>query len=143
MERKPRNPMRLNVRQGGRWFRTGALTATGLWMRKVWDHSSYEFETITSDKLNTSIHGACMLLYILENWTRHQECDMKVIFLLITIGWEYGITIPPDDKPSSWVAAEKMYHVYRRKRLVRLRKKISNAPSVEVRTWYDAVFQKK
>ncbi|XP_060781969.1 myoferlin [Neoarius graeffei] len=46
-------------------------------------------------------------------------------------GWEYGITIPPDDKPSSWVAAEKMYHVYRRKRLVRLRKKISNAPSVE------------
>uniref|UniRef100_A0AAR2K7M5 C2 domain-containing protein n=1 Tax=Pygocentrus nattereri TaxID=42514 RepID=A0AAR2K7M5_PYGNA len=34
-------------------------------------------------------------------------------------GWEYGITIPPDDKPSSWVAAEKMYHIHRRKRLVR------------------------
>ncbi|KAI5606264.1 myoferlin [Silurus asotus] len=46
-------------------------------------------------------------------------------------GWEYGITIPPDDKPSSWVAAEKMYHVYRRKRLVRLRKKIANAPAIE------------
>lgn len=41
------------------------------------------------------------------------------------VGWEYGITIPPDDKPKSWVAAEKMYHVHRRKRLIRPRKKIS------------------
>uniref|UniRef100_A0AAQ6IAP5 Myoferlin like n=1 Tax=Anabas testudineus TaxID=64144 RepID=A0AAQ6IAP5_ANATE len=41
-------------------------------------------------------------------------------------GWEYGVTIPPDDKPKSWVAAEKMYHVHRRKRLVRPRKKTSN-----------------
>ncbi|XP_076830135.1 myoferlin isoform X2 [Brachyhypopomus gauderio] len=46
-------------------------------------------------------------------------------------GWEYGITIPPDDKPNSWVAAEKMYHVHRRKRLVRPRKKIANTPTVE------------
>ncbi|XP_036430127.1 myoferlin isoform X1 [Colossoma macropomum] len=46
-------------------------------------------------------------------------------------GWEYGITIPPDDKPRSWVAAEKMYHVHRRKRLVRLRKKTANTPTVE------------
>ncbi|TKS85668.1 Dysferlin Dystrophy-associated fer-1-like protein [Collichthys lucidus] len=41
-------------------------------------------------------------------------------------GWEYGLTIPPDDKPKSWVAAEKMYHVHRRKRLVRPRKKTSD-----------------
>ncbi|XP_053548396.1 myoferlin isoform X2 [Bombina bombina] len=38
-------------------------------------------------------------------------------------GWEYGITIPPDSKPKSWVAAEKMYHTHRRRRLVRKRKK--------------------
>uniref|UniRef100_A0A452I0A2 C2 domain-containing protein n=1 Tax=Gopherus agassizii TaxID=38772 RepID=A0A452I0A2_9SAUR len=38
-------------------------------------------------------------------------------------GWEYGITIPPDNKPKSWVAAEKMYHTHRRRRLVRKRKK--------------------
>lgn len=50
------------------------------------------------------------------------------------LGWEYGVTIPPDDKPRSWVAAEKMYHIHRRKRLVRPRKKISDAPAVEVRT---------
>uniref|UniRef100_A0AAQ5Y5V0 Myoferlin like n=1 Tax=Amphiprion ocellaris TaxID=80972 RepID=A0AAQ5Y5V0_AMPOC len=41
-------------------------------------------------------------------------------------GWEYGVTIPPDDKPKSWVAAEKMYHVHRRRRLIRPRKKISD-----------------
>ncbi|XP_051002362.1 myoferlin [Acomys russatus] len=38
-------------------------------------------------------------------------------------GWEYGISIPPDNKPKSWVAAEKMYHTHRRRRLVRRRKK--------------------
>uniref|UniRef100_A0A8B9P4B0 Myoferlin n=1 Tax=Apteryx owenii TaxID=8824 RepID=A0A8B9P4B0_APTOW len=37
-------------------------------------------------------------------------------------GWEYGITIPPDTKPKSWVAAEKMYHTHRRRRLVRNRR---------------------
>lgn len=39
------------------------------------------------------------------------------------LGWEYGITIPPDTKPKSWVAAEKMYHTHRRRRLVRKRKR--------------------
>uniref|UniRef100_A0A8B9RJ82 Myoferlin like n=1 Tax=Astyanax mexicanus TaxID=7994 RepID=A0A8B9RJ82_ASTMX len=42
-------------------------------------------------------------------------------------GWEYGITVPPSDKPSSWVAAEKMYHIHRRKRMVRPRKKIDKS----------------
>ncbi|XP_043919995.1 dysferlin isoform X2 [Protopterus annectens] len=36
-------------------------------------------------------------------------------------GWEYGITIPPDRKPKSWVPTEKMYHTNRRQRWVRLR----------------------
>ncbi|KAG8009074.1 Myoferlin, partial [Nibea albiflora] len=40
-------------------------------------------------------------------------------------GWEYGVTIPPDDKPRSWVPAEKVYHVHRRRRLVRPRKRAS------------------
>ncbi|XP_007516850.2 myoferlin isoform X2 [Erinaceus europaeus] len=38
-------------------------------------------------------------------------------------GWEYGITIPPDNKPKSWVAAEKMYHTHRRRRMIRKRRK--------------------
>uniref|UniRef100_A0A669Q234 Myoferlin n=1 Tax=Phasianus colchicus TaxID=9054 RepID=A0A669Q234_PHACC len=43
-------------------------------------------------------------------------------------GWEYGITIPPDTKPKSWVAAEKMYHTHRRRRLVRKRRRDSAQP---------------
>uniref|UniRef100_A0A665W8G6 Myoferlin n=1 Tax=Echeneis naucrates TaxID=173247 RepID=A0A665W8G6_ECHNA len=35
-------------------------------------------------------------------------------------------TIPPDDKPRSWVAAEKVYHVHRRRRLVRPRKRVAS-----------------
>ncbi|KAK9529891.1 hypothetical protein VZT92_011440 [Zoarces viviparus] len=38
-------------------------------------------------------------------------------------GWEYGVTIPPQDMPLSWVPAEKMYHVHRRRRLYRPRKR--------------------
>ncbi|KAI4889280.1 hypothetical protein NFI96_010829, partial [Prochilodus magdalenae] len=48
-------------------------------------------------------------------------------------GWEYGITIPPDDKPKSWVAAEKMYHVHRRRRKIRRRKKVAGGSSVTER----------
>ncbi|KAF1375699.1 hypothetical protein PFLUV_G00222910 [Perca fluviatilis] len=48
-------------------------------------------------------------------------------------GWEYGVTIPPDDKPKSWVATEKMYHVHRRKRLIRPRRKISDKMAVTER----------
>ncbi|KTF87941.1 hypothetical protein cypCar_00038301 [Cyprinus carpio] len=47
------------------------------------------------------------------------------------VRWEYGVTIPPDDKPRSWGAAEKMYHIHRRKRLVRPRRKISDTPTTE------------
>ncbi|XP_066536467.1 dysferlin isoform X2 [Hoplias malabaricus] len=38
-------------------------------------------------------------------------------------GWEYGITIPPDRRPKSWVPAEKMYHTNRRRRWIRLRRR--------------------
>uniref|UniRef100_A0A673VXS0 Myoferlin n=1 Tax=Salmo trutta TaxID=8032 RepID=A0A673VXS0_SALTR len=48
-------------------------------------------------------------------------------------GWEYGVTIPPDDKPKSWGAAEKMYHIHRRKRLLRPRRKIADAKAAPER----------
>ncbi|KAK7123004.1 hypothetical protein R3I94_019953 [Phoxinus phoxinus] len=60
-----------------------------------------------------------------DNWTfdGNRAVDEK--------GWEYGVTIPPDDKPKSWVAAEKMYHVHRRRRMIRPRKRI---PGVKTAT---------
>ncbi|KAM9063149.1 dysferlin-like [Sarcophilus harrisii] len=39
------------------------------------------------------------------------------------LGWEYGLTIPPERKPKHWVPAEKMYHTSRRRRWVRLRRR--------------------
>lgn len=54
----------------------------------------------------------------------HTRCiSFGSLFSNSVAGWEYGITIPPDNKPKSWVAAEKMYHTHRRRRLVRKRKK--------------------
>lgn len=50
-------------------------------------------------------------------------------------GWEYGITIPLDDKPKSWVAAEKTYHVHRRRRKIRPRKKVA-AGALAAEVWY-------
>jgi len=50
-------------------------------------------------------------------------------------GWEYGVTFPPDDKPRSWVPAEKVYHIHRRRRLVRRRTRaaVPAGGAVEVR----------
>ncbi|KAF3708203.1 Myoferlin Fer-1-like protein 3 [Channa argus] len=58
-------------------------------------------------------------------WTWEDEWSFDSNRAVDEKGWEYGVTIPPDDKPKSWVAAEKMYHVHRRKRLIRPRRKIS------------------
>ncbi|XP_056605417.1 dysferlin isoform X4 [Triplophysa dalaica] len=38
-------------------------------------------------------------------------------------GWEYGITLPPDRRPKSWVPSEKMYHTNRHRRWIRLRRR--------------------
>ncbi|KAI5627367.1 myoferlin, partial [Silurus asotus] len=50
-------------------------------------------------------------------------------------GWEYGMTIPPDDKPKSWVAAEKMYHCHRRRRKIRPRKKVASGTTGDPEGW--------
>ncbi|XP_072247032.1 myoferlin [Leuresthes tenuis] len=59
-------------------------------------------------------------------WTWEDEWSFDSNRAVDEKGWEYGVTIPPDDKPKSWVAAEKMYHVHRRKRLIRPRRRTSD-----------------
>ncbi|XP_023285060.1 myoferlin-like isoform X3 [Seriola lalandi dorsalis] len=56
-------------------------------------------------------------------WTWEDEWTVDDNRAVDDQGWEYGVTIPPDDKPRSWVAAEKVYHIHRRRRLVRPRKR--------------------
>lgn len=55
------------------------------------------------------------------NWMDQWEYDVNRA--VDENGWEYGLTIPPDDKPKSWVSTEKMYHTQKRRRWVRRRKK--------------------
>uniref|UniRef100_A0A3P9Q4B1 Myoferlin n=1 Tax=Poecilia reticulata TaxID=8081 RepID=A0A3P9Q4B1_POERE len=50
-------------------------------------------------------------------WTWEDSWTVDINRAVDDQGWEYGVTIPPDDKPRSWVPAEKMYHVHRRRRL--------------------------
>ncbi|XP_078269853.1 myoferlin-like [Rhinoraja longicauda] len=56
-------------------------------------------------------------------WNWMDEWEYDVNRAVDENGWEYGLTIPPDDKPKSWVSTEKMYHTQRRRRWVRRRKK--------------------
>lgn len=64
-----------------------------------------------------------MFLYPNYNETKENSLCACVCVCVHSTGWEYGVTIPPDDKPRSWVPTEKVYHVHRRRRLVRPRKR--------------------
>ncbi|XP_056326123.1 myoferlin isoform X3 [Danio aesculapii] len=66
-----------------------------------------------------------------SGWTWEDNWTFDVNRAVDEKGWEYGITIPPDEKPKSWVACEKMYHVHRRRRMIRPRKKIPGAKTAD------------
>uniref|UniRef100_A0A673FXM7 Myoferlin-like n=1 Tax=Sinocyclocheilus rhinocerous TaxID=307959 RepID=A0A673FXM7_9TELE len=94
-----------------------------------WKPAAEPFTDVNGEKAQNPQEIECPPGWIWEddwNFDSNRAVDEK--------GWEYGVTIPPDDKPKSWVAAEKMYHIHRRKRLVRPRRKISDTPTTEVRT---------
>lgn len=66
-----------------------------------------------------------------SGWTWEDNWTFDVNRAVDEKGWEYGITIPADEKPKSWVACEKMYHVHRRRRMIRPRKKIPGAKTAD------------
>ncbi len=86
---------------------SGARISTGLWMIKVRTH------TYTHTCVN------------IRSWVKHSRNKSCSLFVYVCVcsGWEYGITIPPDRRPKSWVPAEKMYHTNRRRRWIRLRRR--------------------
>ncbi|XP_026886964.2 myoferlin isoform X1 [Electrophorus electricus] len=90
-----------------------------------WKPAAEAFTDVNGEKAQSPDEIECP-----QGWKWVQEWSFDSNRAVDEKGWEYGITIPPD-KPSSCVAAEKMYHVHRRKRLVRPRKKIANIPAVE------------
>uniref|UniRef100_A0A8C2L7Z9 Myoferlin like n=1 Tax=Cyprinus carpio TaxID=7962 RepID=A0A8C2L7Z9_CYPCA len=91
-----------------------------------WKPAAEPFTDVNGEKAQKPQEIECPPGWIWEddwNFDINRAVDEK--------GWEYGVTIPPDDKPRSWVAAEKMYHIHRRKRLVRPLKFISQILSAK------------
>ncbi|KAM9365202.1 myoferlin isoform 2-T2 [Pholidichthys leucotaenia] len=86
-----------------------------------WKPAAEPYTDVNGEKAQSLEEFECPL-----GWTWEGEWSFDSDRAVDERGWEYGVTIPPDDKPKSWVPAEKMYHVHRRKRLVRPRRKISD-----------------
>ncbi|XP_031595497.1 myoferlin-like isoform X2 [Oreochromis aureus] len=87
-----------------------------------WKPASEPFTDVNGEKSRNPAEFDCP-----PGWIWEDEWTVDINRAVDDQGWEYGVTIPPDDKPRSWVPAEKMYHVHRRRRLIRPRKR-SNVP---------------
>ncbi|XP_056626816.1 myoferlin isoform X1 [Triplophysa dalaica] len=87
-----------------------------------WKPAAESYTDVNGEKVQSPAEVQCPAGWQWqENWTSdvNRAVDEK--------GWEYGVTVPPDNKPKSWVPAEKMYHVHRRRRMIRPRKKTPGA----------------
>uniref|UniRef100_A0A8U8C9P8 Uncharacterized protein n=1 Tax=Geospiza parvula TaxID=87175 RepID=A0A8U8C9P8_GEOPR len=84
-----------------------------------WKASEQSFTDVNGEKAPPPREFTCPFGWVWEDDAWKSDLNRAVD----EHGWEYGITIPPDTKPKSWVAAEKMYHTHRRRRLVRKRRR--------------------
>ncbi|XP_070804868.1 LOW QUALITY PROTEIN: dysferlin [Pituophis catenifer annectens] len=84
-----------------------------------WIHMAEAYTDVNGEKILPKEEIECPLGWKWED----VEWDTDLNRAVDEKGWEYGITIPPDNKPKSWVPAEKMYHTNRRRRWVRLRRR--------------------
>ncbi|KAM8729757.1 myoferlin-like [Acanthopagrus schlegelii] len=87
-----------------------------------WKAASEPFTDVNGEKSRNPGEFDCP-----PGWTWEDEWTVDDNRAVDDQGWEYGVTIPPDDKPRSWVPAEKVYHVHRRRRLVRPRKRAAGS----------------
>ncbi|XP_069488392.1 dysferlin isoform X3 [Ambystoma mexicanum] len=84
-----------------------------------WIHMTEAYSDVNGEKVVPKDEIEC-----LPGWKwEDEEWSTDLNRAVDEHGWEYGITIPPDRKPRSWVPAEKMYHTNRRRRWVRLRRR--------------------
>ncbi|XP_041670961.1 myoferlin-like isoform X6 [Cheilinus undulatus] len=83
-----------------------------------WKAASEPFTDVNGEKNRNPGEFDCP-----PGWVWEDEWTVDVNRAVDDEGWEYGVTIPPDDKPRSWVPAEKVYHIHRRRRLVRPRRR--------------------
>ncbi|XP_063347132.1 myoferlin [Pelmatolapia mariae] len=93
-----------------------------------WKPAAEPYTDVNGEKVQSPGDFECP-----PGWTWEDDWSFDSNRAVDERGWEYGVTIPPDDKPKSWAPAEKMYHVHRRKRLMRKRKKISEKTAIAER----------
>ncbi|XP_074502030.1 myoferlin isoform X1 [Sebastes fasciatus] len=93
-----------------------------------WADAAEPFTDVNGEKVRSREEFECP-----PGWSWEDEWSFDSNKAVDENGWEYGLTIPPDDKPKSWVATEKMYHVHRRKRHIRPRRKTSDKKAVTER----------
>ncbi|XP_031699126.1 myoferlin-like isoform X3 [Anarrhichthys ocellatus] len=83
-----------------------------------WKGASEPFTDVNGEKSHNPGEFECP-----PGWMWEDEWTVDDNRAVDDEGWEYGVTIPPQDMPQSWVPAEKVYHVHRRRRLYRPRKR--------------------
>ncbi|XP_041829318.1 myoferlin-like isoform X2 [Melanotaenia boesemani] len=92
-----------------------------------WKAASEPYTDVNGEKSRNPTEFDCP-----SGWTWEDSWSVDDNRAVDDQGWEYGVTIPPDDKPQSWVPAEKVYHIHRRRRLVRPRKRATLPPGATV-----------
>ncbi|XP_038155666.1 myoferlin-like isoform X4 [Cyprinodon tularosa] len=92
-----------------------------------WKPASEPYTDVNGEKSRNPTEFDCP-----PGWTWEDSWTVDINRAVDDQGWEYGVTIPPDDKPRSWVPAEKTYHVHRRRRLVRPRKRAARPAGAAV-----------
>uniref|UniRef100_A0A669D5P2 Myoferlin n=1 Tax=Oreochromis niloticus TaxID=8128 RepID=A0A669D5P2_ORENI len=90
-----------------------------------WKPAAEPYTDVNGEKVQSPGDFECP-----PGWTWEDDWSFDSNRAVDERGWEYGVTIPPDDKPKSWAPAEKMYHVHRRKRIMRKRRKISEKTAI-------------
>ncbi|CAI5654207.1 unnamed protein product [Oreochromis niloticus] len=93
-----------------------------------WKPAAEPYTDVNGEKVQSPGDFECP-----PGWTWEDDWSFDSNRAVDERGWEYGVTIPPDDKPKSWAPAEKMYHVHRRKRIMRKRRKISEKTAIAER----------
>ncbi|XP_037133650.1 myoferlin-like isoform X2 [Syngnathus acus] len=90
---------------------------------REWKAASEPFTDVNGEKSRNPGEFECP-----PGWAWEDEWTVDDNRAVDDQGWEYGLTIPPEDKPRSWVPAEKVYHVHRRRRVVRPRRRAALPP---------------
>lgn len=83
----------------------------------VWEDEEW------SEDLNRAVDDQGLCKYTQTHLQSEPNPILTYLVLHSRPGWEYGVTIPPDRRPKSWVPSEKMYHTNRRRRWIRLRRR--------------------